>query len=192
MNIISLKEYAELKNVTYEAVRQQVNRYKDELGSHIIRDGRQQFLDETAVTFLDEKRERNPVVVVQQSKDEEIERLERENRNLQMKITEQADKIANLAEWKAEKALQIAQIEQQTLFLEEKTKLAVAAAIQEVKNQSEDDKKEAVREAEERVSRELSEKHQKEIEELQNKLKQAEVELEQERGKSIWKRLFGK
>lgn len=192
MNIISLKEYAELKNVTYEAVRQQVNRYKDELGSHIIRDGRQQFLDETAVTFLDEKRERNPVVVVQQSKDEEIERLERENRNLQMKITEQADKIANLAEWKAEKALQIAQIEQQTLFLEEKTKLAVAAAIQEVKNQSEDDKKEAVREAEKRVSRELSEKHQKEIEELQNKLKQAEVELEQERGKSIWKRLFGK
>lgn len=192
MNILSLKEYAEQKNVTYEAVRQQVNRYKDDLGSHIIRDGRQQFLDEVAVAFLDEKRERNPVVVVQQSKDDEIERLERENKNLQIKITEQADKIANLAEWKAEKALQIAQVEQQTLLLEEKTKLAVAAAVQEVKNQSEDDKREAVRAAEERIARELSEKYQKEVEELQSKLKQAENELDQERGKSIWQRLFGK
>ena len=51
MKTVSLKDYAEQKRVSYEAVRQQVIRYKKELGNHIIRDGRQQFLDEEAVAF---------------------------------------------------------------------------------------------------------------------------------------------
>ena len=73
MKTVSLKDYAEQKRVSYEAVRQQVIRYKKELGNHIIRDGRQQFLDEEAVAFLDEKRQKNPVTVIQQDKNEQIE-----------------------------------------------------------------------------------------------------------------------
>ena len=75
MKTVSLKDYAEQKRVSYEAVRQQVIRYKKELGNHIIRDGRQQFLDEEAVAFLDEKRQKNPVTVIQQDKNEQIEAL---------------------------------------------------------------------------------------------------------------------
>lgn len=80
--MISLKDYAKQHNVTYEAVRQQVNRYKEELEGHITKDGRQQFLDDEAVAFLDEKRQKNPVVVIQMDKDEQIAYLERENKSL--------------------------------------------------------------------------------------------------------------
>ena len=105
MKTVSLKDYAEQKRVSYEAVRQQVIRYKKELGNHIIRDGRQQFLDEEAVAFLDEKRQKNPVTVIQQDKNGQIEALEEQVKQLLMKTAAQADRIAELSEWKAEKAL---------------------------------------------------------------------------------------
>ena len=107
MNVISLKDYAKQNNISYEAVRQQVVRYKDELSEHIIRDGRQQFLDEEAVTFLDAKRQKNPVAIIQQDKDETIEALRQERENLLIKIAAQADKIAQQADElrEADKAL---------------------------------------------------------------------------------------
>lgn len=93
MNIISLKDYAKQKNISYEAVRQQVVRYKKELDGHLIKDGRQQFLDEEAVAFLDAKRQKNPVAIIQMDKDEQIENLERENKNLLIKVAEQAEEL---------------------------------------------------------------------------------------------------
>ena len=119
MKTVSLKDYAEQKRVSYEAVRQQVIRYKKELGNHIIRDGRQQFLDEEAVAFLDEKRQKNPVTVIQQDKNGQIEALEEQVKQLLMKTAAQADRIAELSEWKAEKAVAIASAEQQKLLLQE-------------------------------------------------------------------------
>ena len=118
MNVISIKDYAKKNNVTYEAVRQQVNRYADELGGHIIRDGRQQFLDEEAVAFLDGKRQKNPVVVIQQDKDETIEQLRQEKEQLLMKIASQADKISKLSEWKSDNAVAIAEADQRQRLLE--------------------------------------------------------------------------
>lgn len=93
MNIISLKDYAKQKNVSYEAVRQQVVRYKKDLEGHLIKDGRQQFLDEEAVAFLDAKRQKNPVAIIQQDKDETIEALKQENKNLLIKVAEQAEEL---------------------------------------------------------------------------------------------------
>lgn len=86
MNVISLKDYAKQNNISYEAVRQQVVRYKDDLAEHIIRDGRQQFLDEEAVAFLDSKRQKNPVAIIQQDKDDTIRNLEEENKNLHIQL----------------------------------------------------------------------------------------------------------
>lgn len=86
MNVISLKDYAKQNNISYEAVRQQVVRYKEELDSHIIRDGRQQFLDEEAVAFLDARRQKNPVAIIQIGKDERIQELEEENKQLLKKL----------------------------------------------------------------------------------------------------------
>lgn len=111
MVLISLKDYAKQNNITYEAVRQQVNRYADELGGHIIRDGRQQFLDEEAVAFLDGKRQKNPVVIIQQDKDEMIELLRREKEEL-------LTKVAELSVWKADNAIAIAEANHRQSLLE--------------------------------------------------------------------------
>lgn len=102
MTIISLKDYAKQNNISYEAVRQQVVRYKDDLGSHIIRDGRQQFLDEEAVEFLDARRQKNPVAIIQMDKDEAIEGLRRELEGAYKKIAAQADRINDLQQFKIE------------------------------------------------------------------------------------------
>lgn len=118
MNVISLKDYAKNNNVTYEAVRQQVVRYKTELESHIIVDGRQQFLDEEAVAFLDAKRQKNPVVIVQQDKDELIEALRNEKETLLTKIAAQADKISALEGWKGDNAIAIAEANHRQALLE--------------------------------------------------------------------------
>lgn len=96
MNVISLKDYAKRNNISYEAVRQQVVRYKDDLDAHIIRDGRQQFLDEEAVAFLDAKRQKNPVAIIQMDKDERIEDLQRQldvAKNLIIELQDERNKL---------------------------------------------------------------------------------------------------
>lgn len=100
--MISIKDYAKQNNVTYEAVRAQVKRYEDQLSGHIVREGRQQLLDDEAVAFLDERRQKNPVVVYQQSKDEAIEALRRELEGTYKKIALQADEINTLQRFKIE------------------------------------------------------------------------------------------
>ena len=109
MNVISLKDYAKQNNISYEAVRKQVVRYADELGAHIIRDGRQQFLDDEAVAFLDAKRQKNPVAIIQMDKDERIEALEEENKILLKKLNlvqdeliKEKDKVQTLLDEKRE------------------------------------------------------------------------------------------
>lgn len=118
MNVISLKDYAAQKNISYEAVRQQVVRYKDELAGHLIRDGRQQFLDEEAVAFLDAKRQKNPVSIIQMDKDEQIKDLENQVKQLLIKTAAQADRISELAQWKADNALLLAGAEQNKMLLD--------------------------------------------------------------------------
>lgn len=99
MNVTTLRDYAKQNNISYEAVRKQVVRYAAELEGHLIKDGRQQFLDEEAVAFLDAKRQKNPLAIIQQSKDEAIAELERENKNLRIQLENaQADLIAEQKE----------------------------------------------------------------------------------------------
>jgi hypothetical protein len=91
--MISIKDYAAQNNVSYEAVRQQVNRYAKELEGHITKVSRTKYLDDEAVAFLDERRKTNPVVVIERSKDEEREQLENTRTALLMKLAEVQDKL---------------------------------------------------------------------------------------------------
>lgn len=120
MALISLKDYAKKNNVSYEAVRQQVVRYADELCDHIVKDGRQQFLDDKAVAFLDEKRKKNPVVIEKMDRDEEIENLRREKENLLIQYAELSKKNSELSDWKSENALLIAKAENSVALIEQK------------------------------------------------------------------------
>lgn len=103
--MITLKDYAKQHNISYEAVRRSVNRYKEELEGHIHIEGRTQYLDDEAVEFLDTKRQQNPIVIINQDKDEEIERLRSEKEALLIKVAElqdallqEKDKVAILQE----------------------------------------------------------------------------------------------
>lgn len=90
----TLKEYAESKNVSYEAVRKKVKLYRAELGEHIFKKGRAQFLDDTAIQFLDEHSIEKSVVVYDAKKDEEIQQLQTENKQLyQQLVTVQSNHV---------------------------------------------------------------------------------------------------
>lgn len=73
--MITLKEYAENKKISYEAVRRQVQRYKKELSGHIFKQGRTSYLDEFAQDFLSERRRASPVVVQIEDSAEQITAL---------------------------------------------------------------------------------------------------------------------
>lgn len=89
----TIKEYAKNNGVSYEAIRKQVKLYEKELIGHIEKNGRTQYLDSFAIDFLDKKRSNNTVIVTQVEKDEEIKRLENENKALLLKVAELQDQL---------------------------------------------------------------------------------------------------
>ena len=86
MELITIKQYAESQNVTYEAVRKQIVRYADDLKDHIARKGRTQYLDTWAVEFLTKRRRENPVILLSQDKDEAIETMKQEIESLKAQL----------------------------------------------------------------------------------------------------------
>lgn len=178
MNVITFKDYADQNNISYEAVRKQVARYKNELGEHLVINGRQQFLDEEAVAFLDAKRRKNPVIVHQASVSETIENLKQEKENLLIKVAEQADQLKEMANWKAEKATLIAEADQNKLLLEENTKKLEEAQKEILYAGTKIEK--------------LQEHLKEQEEEHQEEMKKIQEELKKEKSKSWLKKLFGK
>ena len=126
MNVISLKEYARVKSISYEAVRQQVARYREELGEHLIKDGRQQYLDEEAVAFLDERRQKNPVVIYQENKDEELERLREIYQATLEALSDARERIIA----QQDKIYELGAADQKIMLLEAESKVAEAQRTQ--------------------------------------------------------------
>lgn len=71
----TIREYAKKHHVSYEAIRSQVSRYRDQLGDHIVTKGQTKYLDDFAVEFLDNRRKDNPLVVVNSDQRETVEML---------------------------------------------------------------------------------------------------------------------
>lgn len=111
MGVMSIKDYARARKISYEAARQQVKRYADELAGHISRQNRTQYLDDYAVGLLDDHRQQNPVVVVNQDRDEEIERLRQENKALLQQIATLQDRLLAAQESAIEAAKATARLE---------------------------------------------------------------------------------
>ncbi len=86
--MISIKDYAKDNRVTYEAIRKQIIKYKEDLGTHLIRVGRTQYLDADGVRILNEKRNANNVIYISNDKNEQIEILKNENKAMLLKIAE--------------------------------------------------------------------------------------------------------
>lgn len=198
MNVITLRDYAKQNNISYEAVRKQVVRYADELGNHIIKDGRQQFLDEEAVAFLDAKRQKNPVAIIQQDKDEQIEALRREKENLLQTIALQANQLSELNAWKADNAVAIAEANHRQQLIEagEAKIKALEAQNADLSRENTDKDKtiEETKKTAQKALQELTEAHESFEEELRraNEAHARELEAEKQRRipfKEFWHRL---
>lgn len=152
--MLSIKEYANIKNVTYEAVRQSVKRYEEELKDHIFVQGKTRYLDDFAMDFLDQKRSVNPVVIYEVSKDEEIERLNREVADLKDKVLKLQELLLDEQQKQLplQQALQLADVEKEK---------AVHQALKEAGVRAEIEKKTAVdaaiKDEQEKAAREKSE-----------------------------------
>lgn len=120
--MISIKDYAKEKGVTTQAVYKQLQTHSTELKGHIVKQGRTRYLTDEAVAILDQYRESSPQIIERSNDRELIEQLRQENKNLLILNAEQANKIATLADWKAEQALLIAEAKQKQLYLEEQSK----------------------------------------------------------------------
>ena len=88
--MITIKDYAKSRGISYEAVRQSIKRHKTELSDHISKQGRTQYLDETAVIVLDNYRNKNTVSVFDPVEDqtETVEKLKNQIILLQNRIIE--------------------------------------------------------------------------------------------------------
>lgn len=93
--MITVKEFAKRQHRSVQAIYQSIDRYKLQLEGHITKVGRTSYLDDEAVAFLESKREQNPVVIFQQDKDEEMERLRQNADVMKAKIAELQEAVNN-------------------------------------------------------------------------------------------------
>lgn len=112
MELVTIREFADLQGITYEAVRKQVVRYSEELSGHVVRKNRTQYLDEVAVKFLQERRRESPIILQNTNQGEEISRLMDQVESLraqlvsaQNKLLESQERIISLQD-EAQKALE--------------------------------------------------------------------------------------
>lgn len=117
-----IKDYAKERGITTQAVYQLIDNHKVELKDYIVKQGRTRYLMPEAEEILDSYRNKSQIVIEKQERNEEIEQLKIENKNLLLKVAAQADKIAELSEWKSDHALLIAEANANTKLLEDKTK----------------------------------------------------------------------
>ena len=209
MGIISLKDYAKQKNVSYEAVRQQVVRYAEDLGDHLVKDGRQQFLDDEAVAFLDSKRKKNPIAIYQIEKDEEIERLENQNKELLMKLAaaqEQTIKLQEEYRQISEKEAKIALLEadneaararaaeaERRADVADQERRDVESAIEKLQSDLEiSEKGRSEAELRAQAAEDIAEINAQEAERAKAEADAARAELDVIKNRSFWKRLFNK
>jgi hypothetical protein len=90
--MISIKNYAANKGVTPQSIYQHIKRYKSDLEPHIIKENGIKNLDDFAVKFLDDKIEGDTIVILDTQKDEEIKKLQNENKILLLKLAEVQEK----------------------------------------------------------------------------------------------------
>lgn len=110
--MITVKQYAEDRNITIQAVHQSMKgkRKKGLLEGHVHLVDGIKWLDDEAVAILDKDRKKPPVIYERENANATIEQL-RQDREVLLA------KVAALSEWKAENAIAIAEANQTQLRL---------------------------------------------------------------------------
>ena len=115
--MITIKDYAKQNGISHQAVYQMLGTHKEELDPYIVKQGRTRFLTDEAIEILEKYRQQAPIVMERQDQTAQIEELKRERDNLLIQTADLGVRLANLADWKAEKAVEIAAADQQKLLL---------------------------------------------------------------------------
>lgn len=183
--MLSMKEYAKQKNISYEAVRKQVVRYKKELDGHVYKQDRTQFLDEYAIDFLDQKRATNPIVIFEMNKDEELQQLRDENNDL-------LKKVAALQEMLLQEQKKVIPLEAAVQLAEVEKAKAISEAVSEAKKKAEIEKNEAIEATKQKIEVEKDKEFEPVRKELEDKLQELQKELERPVGFIEWLKNKGK
>ena len=149
MKMITIRQYAEQKHISYEAARRQIKRSWDDIKDHVAVQNRTQYLDETAVEFLNTKRFSNVIVSKRDEATEELKALRQQVDALRSKIVELQEAVIKskddiIAMSEANRKL----TGENVVLLEDKTRLQAAildkvAEIETAKKDRENARKEA-------------------------------------------------
>jgi len=196
--MITVKEFAKKQHRSVQAIYQSIDRYKLQLEGHITKVGRTSYLDDEAVAFLETKREQNPVVIYQQDKDEELERLRQNADVMKAKIAELQEAVNNSQ--KEYIALQKENARLLALPADTAKKLAVAEIelknanekLQEREKEIEEHKGELeARATQFKIALEDAEKQRQEIrDDYQKQIDRLNEELRIESSKTWWQKLW--
>lgn len=181
MDFITLRDFAENKGVTYEAIRRQVAKYETELRGHVVVRDRTKFLDEYAQDFLSERRRLSPVVVKVEDAREDVEELERAVESLRAQLLKAQNELLAAKDMiialKDEKEAMIESKVKYSALLEEKEGLQIRLEESEAKASSVSKELEDLRTesgARDAENKEKIEQISKEVDELRVKADMAE------------------
>lgn len=123
--MITIREYAQSRNLTYEAVRRRVDRYASKLGEHVVMKGNTRFLDDYAVEMLDETGKKMPIAIVNEAITEENENLRKQILELQAEVSRWKETSFTIQTQRSELLERLAETEkkQQTLLLEKQAEI---------------------------------------------------------------------
>ena len=120
--MLRFKEYADSKGITVQVVYKHIKKRQKEFEGHIIKQYGVQYLDDEAIAMLNSIIRDNTLVVLDNSKDEEIKKLQEENSRLKDHIISLSDRLLEQSEQKSEAVLKIAELSTKVTLLEAKKK----------------------------------------------------------------------
>lgn len=124
--MITVKQYAESVGKTHQAVYKQLKakRYQERLEGHVIKKNGTTYLDDEAISILNESRT-TPIVVMEHNNDERIKQLEEENKNLLIQMNQMQAEFdrqkTDLYERLDQKSKKIEQLQDQVYLLTNST-----------------------------------------------------------------------
>lgn len=98
----SIRQIAEEQGCSYEGIRRLVAKYHVELRPHISRVNKTQYIDEEGYEFLKSKRRESPLVLLNEDKNEQLERYKAEADLFKTKLMEAQQQIIELQQAKLE------------------------------------------------------------------------------------------
>lgn len=181
--MITVKEYADSRNKSVQAVYKQLRREKNKrrLEGHLIKKNRMTYLDEEAIKILDEGQNVSIILVDQETKNEEKDEL-----------SEYKDRVANLIETNNKLRDQQDLLKNKIINLQDELKVKTEQMTSLLlENQEKTLLLEHNKDQTEEVNR-LKRELDREKKEQSEEIKKLKSELEKEKSKGFFARLFGK